>query len=129
MATETFSAEMIKIALTVAGGVGMGAWAMVKWISASIHRQLEANQKLICDKFNRAESLRQEGAERWERHFRRTEERQDQVFTVMDSLDRRVTTIEICLRRAPCGQLLETDPATRECYDLVRKPRLKKDPE
>ncbi len=130
---EVFSIETIQLALTIVTGVVAGGWAILRMTANALEKQQETSRKLIVEKFQWAERLRAESSARWENHFRRLEERQDRVFSMVDSLDRRVTTIEICLRRAPCGQLLEADVGDRECREIVltappRRTRLDKDP-
>ena len=116
---EVISAETIQLALTVISGVVMGGWAILKMTSNALEKQQDANRKLITEKFIWAESLRQESRDRWEQHFRKVEDRLDRAFNLMDSMDRRVTTIEICLRRAPCGQILDSDIPVEQCHSAL----------
>jgi hypothetical protein len=121
MNPEVFSAESIKLTLSVVTAIVAGGWAILRMTTSALERQQEANRKLITEKFIWAESLRQESRDRWETHFRKVEDRLDRAFNLMDSMDRRVTTIEICLRRAPCGQILETDIPVEQCHSALEQ--------
>jgi hypothetical protein len=119
MNPEVFSAESIKLAVTIIGGLVAGGWAILRMTTNALEKQQEANRKLITEKFIWAESLRQESRASWETHFRKVEDRLDRAFNLMDSMDRRVTTIEICLRRAPCGQILDSDIPVDQCHSTL----------
>ena len=119
MNPEVFSAESIKLAVTIIAGLITGGWAILRLLTGALEKQQEANRKLITDKFIWAESLRQESRVSWETHFRKVEDRLDRAFNLMDSMDRRVTTIEICLRRAPCGQILDSDIPVEQCHSAL----------
>ena len=116
------STDVIKIGLTVLGGMGGGAWALLSMTKGIMEKGQEANRKLFNEKFEWAERMRQENGSRWERHFQKVEERLDRAFNLMDSMDRRVTIIELCLRRAPCGKLLDGDVPTEACQRALQNP-------
>jgi len=118
---EVFSVETIKLAVTIIAGLITGGWAILRLLTGALEKQQEANRKLITDKFIWAESLRQESRVSWETHFRKVEDRLDRAFNLMDSMDRRVTTIEICLRRAPCGQILDSDIPVEQCHSALEQ--------
>jgi hypothetical protein len=91
-----------------------------QWPNAvGISGRMGLEYALITEKFIWAESLRQESRVSWETHFRKVEDRLDRAFNLMDSMDRRVTTIEICLRRAPCGQILDSDIPVEQCHSAL----------
>ena len=116
------STDVIKISLTILGGIAGGGWAVISMTKAIMEKSLEANRKLFSEKFDWAEHMRQENGARWERHFQKVEDRLDRAFNLMDSMDRRVTIIELCLRRAPCGKLLDGDIPTEACQRALQNP-------
>lgn len=105
---------LTELMIASVGGIAAVGLTILKLAMRSLEKQHEITQQLIEQKFQWAESRREEASSHWEQHFGELKASERQISVRLRSLEDRVITIELHQRPAPLsltknGQHSHTD--------------------
>lgn len=88
---------LIELAMTTVGGLATVGFTVLKLAMNGMEKQHEATKQLIEEKFQWAESNRQDAKQHWEKHFEELKKSDEDVSRRIGHLETRVITLELHL--------------------------------
>ena len=97
------SGNLIELAIATVGGLAAVGLTVLKFALSGQERQHHATRRLIEDRFQWAETQRQEARQYWEQHFAELKDDDDNLARRISQIETRVTAIEVHLNRQDQG--------------------------
>ena len=91
------SGHLVKLVIAGVGGLAAVGLTVLKFALNGLERQHAATRKLIEERFQWAETQRQEARQLWERHFAELREDDEDLSKRVGQIEHRVTAIEVHL--------------------------------
>ena len=89
--------KLVELIIAGVGGLATVGLTVLKFALSGLERQHTATRKLIEERFQWAETQRQEARSHWEQLFQELKEDDDDLAERVDHIETRVTAIEIHL--------------------------------
>ena len=91
--------NLVELVIAVIGGLAAVGLTVLKFALSGLERQHAATRKLIEERFQWAETQRQEARGHWEQLFQELKADDDELSRRVGQIETRVTAIEIHLTR------------------------------
>lgn len=91
--------HFIELALATVGGLAAVGMVVLKFAMRGLEQQHNATRELIEERFQWAETQRQDARQHWEEHFTDLRNHDDRLSQRITQIETRVSQIEIHLRK------------------------------